>query len=108
MKFITHLDEPGVAYLAPGNNGDPLWFTIGKGSEELVPTGAYNYFVCSIEGSDYLILTVYTLWKHPRLLPTLHTPSAVIPVLCGGADLMIPGGQFRNFRPPFFRSNLCL
>ncbi|KAH7908853.1 hypothetical protein BJ138DRAFT_1115485 [Hygrophoropsis aurantiaca] len=70
IKFSTHLDEPGVAYLAP--DGDPLWFTIGKGEADLIPT-------------------VYTLWKKPTLLPFLSTPSAVIPVLIGGADLMIPG-----------------
>ncbi|EIW76663.1 hypothetical protein CONPUDRAFT_157843 [Coniophora puteana RWD-64-598 SS2] len=71
-KFITHLDEPGVAYLAP--DGDPIWFTIGKGKD-----------------ADELIPSVYTLWKHPNLLPVLSTPSAVVPVLIGGADLMIPG-----------------
>jgi hypothetical protein len=38
--------------------------------------------------------TVYTLWKKPDLLPFLSTPSAVIPVLTGGADLMIPGGEW--------------
>ncbi|CAL1697893.1 unnamed protein product [Somion occarium] len=51
---------------------DPLWFTLGKGSDELIPT-------------------VYTLWKYPELLPFLSTPSAVVPKLIGGADLMIPG-----------------
>ncbi|KAF8064203.1 eukaryotic translation initiation factor SUI1 family protein [Lyophyllum atratum] len=70
VKFSTHLEEPGVAYLAP--DGDPLWFTLGKGSEELIPT-------------------VYTLWKRADLLPVLSTPAAVIPILVGGADLMIPG-----------------
>ncbi|KAF6749553.1 eukaryotic translation initiation factor SUI1 family protein [Ephemerocybe angulata] len=70
VKFITHLEEPGVAYLS--KEGDPLWFTIGKGSEDLIPT-------------------VYTLWKKDDLLPFLSTPSAVIPILTGGADLMIPG-----------------
>ncbi|KAF7356792.1 Eukaryotic translation initiation factor SUI1 family protein [Mycena venus] len=69
-KFNTHLNEPGIAYLSP--DGDPLWFTIGKGSEDLVPT-------------------VYTLWTRPKLLPFISTPGAVIPVLVGGADLMIPG-----------------
>ncbi|KAL0571249.1 hypothetical protein V5O48_010719 [Marasmius crinis-equi] len=72
VKFSTHLNELGVAYLAP--DGDPLWFTIGKGSDN----------------SD-LIPTVYTLWKSPKLLPFLSTPKAVIPILVGGADLMIPG-----------------
>ncbi|TFK37567.1 hypothetical protein BDQ12DRAFT_736100 [Crucibulum laeve] len=71
VKFITHLNEPGTAYLAP--EGDPLWFTVGKGADgELIPT-------------------TYTLWKKGDILPFLSTPSAVIPVLIGGADLMIPG-----------------
>ncbi|PPQ69576.1 hypothetical protein CVT24_001376 [Panaeolus cyanescens] len=69
-KFSTHIDEHGVAYIDP--EGTPVWFTIGKGNEELVPS-------------------VYTLWKKHDLLPFLTTPSAVIPVLVGGADLMIPG-----------------
>ncbi|KAF8968770.1 hypothetical protein BDZ97DRAFT_1654726 [Flammula alnicola] len=70
VKFSTHVDEPGVAYIDP--DGDPLWFTIGKGSEDLIPT-------------------IYTLWKKEGLLPFLSTPAAVIPILVGGADLMIPG-----------------
>ncbi|THV08251.1 hypothetical protein K435DRAFT_958852 [Dendrothele bispora CBS 962.96] len=70
VKFKTHLDEPGIAYLSPG--GDPVWFTIGKGSEDLIPT-------------------IYTLWKNAKLLPFVSTPKAVIPILVGGADLMIPG-----------------
>jgi predicted ribosome-associated RNA-binding protein Tma20 len=59
-------------YLAP--EGDPLWLTIGKGSDELIPT-------------------IYALWKKRELLPFISTPPSVIPVLVGGADLMIPGGQ---------------
>ncbi|KAI0351003.1 eukaryotic translation initiation factor SUI1 family protein [Trametes cingulata] len=70
QKFSTHLDEPGVVYLSP--EGDPLWFTIGKGSDDLIPT-------------------VYTLWKRPDLLPFLSTPAPVVPKLINGADLMIPG-----------------
>ncbi|KAG6890228.1 hypothetical protein C0995_010241 [Termitomyces sp. Mi166 len=70
VKFTTHLEEHGVAYLAP--DGDPLWLTVGKGSEELIPT-------------------VYTLWKRRDLLPVISTPASVIPILVGGADLMIPG-----------------
>lgn len=70
LKFSTHLNEPGVAYLSP--EGDPIWFTVGRGSDELIPT-------------------IYTLWKKQEILPFLSTPAAVIPVLVGGADLMIPG-----------------
>ncbi|CAK5270936.1 unnamed protein product [Mycena citricolor] len=70
LKFHTHLDVPGTVYISP--HGDPLWFTVGKGSDELIPS-------------------IYTLWKRPQgLLPFLSTPEAVIPALVGGADLMIP------------------
>ncbi|KAH9837816.1 eukaryotic translation initiation factor SUI1 family protein [Rhodofomes roseus] len=70
QKFVTYADDPGVAYFSM--EGDPLWFTIGKDSNALIPT-------------------VYTLWKCPNLLPFLSTPAPVIPKLVGGADLMIPG-----------------
>jgi hypothetical protein len=46
--------------------------------------------------TSFLDIEVYTLWKHPTLLPCLTTPSAVLPVLIGGADLMIPGGTLLN------------
>ncbi|KAF9449080.1 hypothetical protein P691DRAFT_668180 [Macrolepiota fuliginosa MF-IS2] len=72
-KFLTYAKEPGTVYLDP-TNGNPLWFTIGKGSDDLIPS-------------------VYTLWKlnNSNLLPSILTPAAVIPILVGGADLMIPG-----------------
>ncbi|TRM60392.1 hypothetical protein BD626DRAFT_571809 [Schizophyllum amplum] len=70
IKFSTHTDEPGVAYLDP--NDTPLWFSIGKNSDDLIPT-------------------MYTLWKRPELLLFVTTPAQVIPVLVGGADLMRPG-----------------
>ncbi|KAH9040925.1 hypothetical protein EDB83DRAFT_2524259 [Lactarius deliciosus] len=35
----------------------------------------------------YIDLSI--LWKHPTLLPVLTTPAAVIPVLGGGAELMV-------------------
>ncbi|KAJ7056989.1 eukaryotic translation initiation factor SUI1 family protein [Mycena amicta] len=64
IKCSTHLDEPGVVYLAP--DGNPLWFTIGKGSDALIPS-------------------IYTLWKRRTLIPFLSTPAAV------HSYLMIPG-----------------
>ncbi|OCB85854.1 hypothetical protein A7U60_g6985 [Sanghuangporus baumii] len=70
VKFTTSGGEPGLAYLSA--EGEPLWFSLGKGNNDLIPT-------------------VYTLWKKPRLLPYLSTPSAVIPVLQNGADLMAAG-----------------
>ncbi|KAJ3900950.1 eukaryotic translation initiation factor SUI1 family protein [Lentinula edodes] len=77
IKFKTHLNEPGIAYLARDGDHDPLWFTLGKGD---------------FQQQDALIIpTIYTLWKNHKLLPSLSTPKAVIPILSGGADLMIPG-----------------
>lgn len=44
-------------------------------------------------GSNLLLIweIVYTLWKHPRLIPLLHTPDLVLQKLRTGADLMTPG-----------------
>ncbi|KAL1684705.1 hypothetical protein GGG16DRAFT_67781 [Schizophyllum commune] len=70
IKFTTHMDAPGVAYLDADDT--PLWFSLGKASDDLIPT-------------------VYTLWKRPELLPFVTTPSQVISILIGGADLMRPG-----------------
>ncbi|KAK3069082.1 hypothetical protein LTR53_012859 [Teratosphaeriaceae sp. CCFEE 6253] len=42
-----------------------------------------------IEGTMYP--SVYTLWKHPGMVPLLHTPEIVVKKLQGGADLMTPG-----------------
>ena len=89
-----------MLYLSPDSMRNPLWFTVGKGTDELVPTGMFNFEIQCIPslGVDSQVDMpgdgdlVYTLWKHPTLLPTLSTPSAVIPILIGGADLMIPGG----------------
>ena len=72
-----------------------MWFSLGKHSSDLIPTGAllkYNITSMSYLRITIFLLKVYTLWKRPTLLPVLDTPSAVIPVLMGGADLMIPGG----------------
>ena len=41
---------------------------------------------------------VYTIWRNPRIIPLLYTPSFVVEKLQGGADLMTPGLQ-RG--PPF-------
>lgn len=73
-----------IAYLARDGDHDPLWFTLGKGD---------------FQQQDALIIpTIYTLWKNHKLLPSLFTPKAVIPILSGGADLMIPGGKSASFR----------
>ncbi|EDN03837.1 hypothetical protein I7I51_05286 [Histoplasma capsulatum] len=49
--------------------------------------------------------TVYTLWRHPRLVPLLHTPNLVMDKLYGGADLMTPG--LAN-GPPFPARAVCI
>ncbi|KZT54753.1 hypothetical protein CALCODRAFT_438092 [Calocera cornea HHB12733] len=69
-KFKSSGGEPGTIYQSP--DGEPLWFAAGKQSSALVPT-------------------VYTLWRQPRMVPRLHTPSFVVEKLSEGADLMIPG-----------------
>lgn len=46
---------------------------------------------CFFEYDDQLYPTIYTLWEHPQMLPTLLTYSEVSPKVLGGADLMLPG-----------------
>lgn len=40
---------------------------------------------------ERLIPTVYTLWRHPHLVPLLYTPETVMKKLRSGAPLMTPG-----------------
>lgn len=60
-----------------------------------------NVYVGSHNGGEGRVLwfqvdgrlypTCYTLWRHPDIVPLLHTPDIVIQKLKGGADLMTPG-----------------
>ncbi|KAI5288763.1 hypothetical protein KEM54_004899 [Ascosphaera aggregata] len=59
----------------PGEEERILWFRLDQGP------GADERFYP----------TVYTLWRHPSLIPLLHTPPMVMEKLYNGADLMIPG-----------------
>ena len=43
--------------------------------------------------NDRLIPSVYTLWKHPHLVPLLHTPDAVLRKLQGQSCFL--AGQHR-------------
>ncbi|KAL6720081.1 hypothetical protein ACLMJK_002002 [Lecanora helva] len=53
----------------PGEEQRILWFKI---EERLLPT-------------------VYTLWRHPQLIPLLYTPDFVLQKLRSGSPLMTPG-----------------
>jgi translation initiation factor 2D len=44
-----------------------------------------------VKYDERLYPTVYTLWHNAALIPLLHTQSAVIGKIQGGADLMTPG-----------------
>ncbi|KAK4542703.1 hypothetical protein LTR36_006275 [Oleoguttula mirabilis] len=74
-------------------------FTTTHGPELKKASG--TVYIGSHEGEDGRILwfqlegrmypSVYTLWRHPDLVPLLHTHEIVIKKLQGGADLMTPG-----------------
>lgn len=72
-RFVASTGEQGTLYTA---DGEPVWFSLGRAGDR--------------EAEDVLP-SVYTLWKVPNLVPSLYTPDAVLPILMGGADLMIPG-----------------
>lgn len=66
-----------------------LWIKI---NEKLVPTGQFMEIIELLRKNLLLILEiVYTLWRHPLLVPLLHTPDLVLQKLRTGADLMTPG-----------------
>ncbi|TIC55699.1 hypothetical protein E3Q05_02056 [Wallemia mellicola] len=83
MKIKTYNDENGALKLVySAQNNDPLWYTVGKSEDELIPSDG----------------TVYTLFKKPSLLPVITTWSFVIDNysnavirISTGADLMAPG-----------------
>ncbi|KAH9034465.1 hypothetical protein EDB85DRAFT_1863945, partial [Lactarius pseudohatsudake] len=79
QMFSAYNGDPNVFYMS--GNGHPLWFSVGKACVRMLssPSRILTYIDRSI------------LWKHPTLLPVLTTPAAVILVLVGGADLMVPG-----------------
>lgn len=74
-------------------------FTTTHGPELKQASGAV--YIGSHEGEEARILwfqlegrmypSMYTLWRHPDLVPLLHTHEIVIKKLQGGADLMTPG-----------------
>ncbi|CAG8435827.1 6879_t:CDS:10 [Diversispora eburnea] len=70
----THNGHHGVLYVDEFKQ--PLWVRLDKDRNEI------------------LIPSVYTLWKHPNMLPKIPTFTAVISKLIGGANFMIPGIAF--------------
>lgn len=50
-----------------------------------------GHLIMSLTSSLFPLSLVYTLWEHPDLFPTVSTHSHVVPILLGGADLMLPG-----------------
>ncbi|RHZ59364.1 hypothetical protein Glove_364g27 [Diversispora epigaea] len=70
----THNGHLGVLYVDEFKQ--PLWVRLDKDRNEI------------------LIPSVYTLWKHPNMLPKIPTFTAVISKLISGANFMIPGIAF--------------
>jgi len=74
-------------------------FTITHGPDLKQASG--TVYIGSHDGEESRVLwwqlekrmypSVYTLWRHPDLVPLLHTPGIVVQKLQGGADLMTPG-----------------
>ncbi|OZJ05971.1 hypothetical protein BZG36_01210 [Bifiguratus adelaidae] len=67
-KFSTHGEDLGILYVAQGS---PLWV--------------------KFDSPAHPVPTVYTLWQHPSMLPTIVCAQGVLSHAINGADLMIPG-----------------
>ena len=71
----------------PGEEQRILWFKI---EERLIPTG--RRIIAHHFGSRLTVgWIVYTLWRHPQLVPLLYTTETVLKKLRSGANLMTPG-----------------
>ncbi|KAL1705931.1 hypothetical protein EV121DRAFT_202551 [Schizophyllum commune] len=66
-NFRTYNDAPGVLYLDA--DGTPLWYSLGRSSDELIPT-------------------VYTLWKRPHLLPFVSTLQRAMTIVIEGGSVL--------------------
>ena len=65
-----------MAYLT--SESIPLWFTLGKHLDGVVPTGGFKE-IQSFFFPDTLL--VYTLWKFPDILPILSIPGEKVPAM---------------------------
>lgn len=74
-RAVTHSDRSKLLIYSD-EEGKPLWIKFESGPFDKI-----------------LLPTVITLWKNPYLANdrSLNTPINVLPVIQGGADLMIPG-----------------
>jgi len=72
-----------VAYLTL--ESVPLWFTLGKNTDDFVPTGESN-MTQSLSTPE--TPPVYTLWKYPDLLPTLSIAGVKVPAMLHGKFLL--------------------
>ncbi|CAG8497171.1 330_t:CDS:10 [Acaulospora colombiana] len=70
----THNGYTGVLYVDESKH--PLWIRLDK------------------DKNEFLVPSVYTLWRNPSILPKIPTFPAVISKLENGANLMIPGIAF--------------
>lgn len=70
----------------PGEEQRILWFKI---EERLIPTGKHVSRRPRNKANG--LCAVYTLWRHPQLVPLLYTPEIVLKKLRGSAPLMTPG-----------------
>ena len=89
--------RPQVAYIT--SESVPLWFTLGKNTDDLVPTGKlrFNRGLIVLHPNA---LSVYTLWKHPDLLSILSIPGKSVPAMLHGPFLLVPDvGQYLIHAP---------
>lgn len=76
---------PQVTYVT--SEGVPLWFTLGKDTEDLVPTGKLR-FNRGLTAFHPGTPSVYTLWKHPDLLSILSIPGKSVPAMLHGSSML--------------------
>lgn len=95
-KWRTQIEEKfpqltamDVAELIPNKDVNVTKIFTHNGDVVHILSVQKNPLLFEVEGVFYP--TVYMLWRFPDLVPTYTTWSDVVPKLCRGADLMLPG-----------------
>ena len=78
--LIPNKEELVVTKIETFNGDAVLLYNRGK-----------NVLFFELEKDKLIFPTLWTLWQHPELLPTMTTYAPVVKKLANGADLMLPG-----------------
>ena len=93
-KKFTYFSDPDIDLNDLIPNKEELLVTkieTFKGDAVLLYSRGKNVLFFELMKDKLIFPTLWTLWQHPGLLPTMTTYAPVVEKLANGADLMLPG-----------------